>query len=100
MPLHPAFFIGNQNRRLLTNEDSSLTERGHDIIQNTPMHRLGEAEELNGIVLYQCSDASGFVTGTIVPVDGGFSSFSEVLKKAGYKKKMASVTLAIVKNFS
>jgi NAD(P)-dependent dehydrogenase (short-subunit alcohol dehydrogenase family) len=74
----PGFFIGNQNRRLLTNEDGSLTERGHDIIRNTPMHRFGEAEELNGIVLYLCSDASKFVTGTIIPVDGGFSSFSGV----------------------
>ncbi len=74
----PGFFIGNQNRRLLTNEDGALTERGHDIIRNTPMHRFGEAEELNGIVLYLCSDASRFVTGTIIPVDGGFSSFSGV----------------------
>ena len=74
----PGFFIGNQNRRLLTNEDGSLTERGHDIVRNTPMHRFGEAEELNGIVLYLCSDASRFVTGTIIPIDGGFSSFSGV----------------------
>ncbi len=74
----PGFFIGNQNRRLLTNEDGSLTERGHDIVRNTPMNRFGEAEELNGIVHYLCSDASQFVTGTIIPIDGGFSSFSGV----------------------
>jgi NAD(P)-dependent dehydrogenase (short-subunit alcohol dehydrogenase family) len=74
----PGFFIGEQNRRLLTNEDGSLTDRGNTIIQNTPMQRFGEAEELNGAVLYLCSEASRFVTGTIIPVDGGFSSFSGV----------------------
>ena len=74
----PGFFIGNQNRRLLTQEDGSLTERGNDIIRNTPMGRFGEAEELHGIAHYLCSDASQFVTGTIIPVDGGFSSFSGV----------------------
>ena len=74
----PGFFIGNQNRRMLTNKDDSLTQRGHDIIRKTPMGRFGEAEELNGVVHYLCSDASQFVTGTIIPVDGGFSSFSGV----------------------
>ena len=74
----PGFFIGNQNRRLLTNEDSSLTERGKDIIRNTPMNRFGEAEELIGATLYLCSDASRFVTGVVLPVDGGFSVFSGV----------------------
>lgn len=74
----PGFFIGNQNRSLLMKEDGSLTERGHDIIRNTPMGRFGEAEELHGVAHYLCSDASQFVTGTIIPVDGGFSSFSGV----------------------
>ncbi|WKN42590.1 SDR family oxidoreductase [Tunicatimonas pelagia] len=74
----PGFFIGEQNRRLLTNEDGSLTDRGNTIIKNTPMQRFGEAEELNGTILYLCSDASKFVTGTIVPIDGGFSAFSGV----------------------
>nr|WKN35752.1 SDR family oxidoreductase [Tunicatimonas sp. TK19036] len=74
----PGFFIGKQNERLLTNEDGSLTQRGETIIQNTPMQRFGEAEELNGAVLYLCSEASKFVTGTIIPIDGGFSSFSGV----------------------
>ena len=74
----PGFFIGEQNRKLLTNEDGSLTDRGNTIIQNTPMQRFGEAEELNGAVLYLCSEASQFVTGTIIPIDGGFSSFSGV----------------------
>ncbi len=74
----PGFFIGKQNQRLLTREDGSLTDRGETIIRNTPMKRFGKAEELNGIVLYLCSDASQFVTGTIIPIDGGFSSFSGV----------------------
>ena len=74
----PGFFIGKQNKRLLTEEDGSYTSRGKTIIQNTPMGRFGEAEELNGIVLYLCSEASRFVTGTIIPIDGGFSSFSGV----------------------
>lgn len=74
----PGFFIGNQNRRLLTEEDGSFTARGKTIISNTPMSRFGHIEELNGIVQYLCSDASRFVTGTIIPIDGGFSAFSGV----------------------
>ena len=74
----PGFFIGNQNRRLLTNEDGSYTERGKIVINKTPMKRFGDASELNGAVHYLLSDASAFVTGTIIPVDGGFSSFSGV----------------------
>ena len=74
----PGFFIGSQNRRLLTNEDGSYTDRGNTIIKNTPMNRFGEAEELNGAVHYLASDASKFVTGTILAIDGGFSAFSGV----------------------
>ena len=74
----PGFFIGNQNRRLLTNEDGSYTERGNSIIRNTPMGRFGDASELNGMVHYLLSDASSFVTGSIFDVDGGFNSFSGV----------------------
>lgn len=74
----PGFFIGNQNRRLLTNEDGSYTDRGNKIITNTPMGRFGDASELNGTVHYLLSDASSFVTGSILDVDGGFSSFSGV----------------------
>lgn len=74
----PGFFIGNQNRRLLTNKDGSYTKRGDDIIKNTPMGRFGDASELNGMVHYLLSDASSFVTGSIFDVDGGFSSFSGV----------------------
>ncbi len=74
----PGFFIGNQNRRLLTNDDGSFTDRGNKIIMNTPMGRFGDASELNGMVHYLLSDASSFVTGGIFDVDGGFSSFSGV----------------------
>lgn len=74
----PGFFIGNQNRRLLTNEDGTFTDRGNKIIGNTPMARFGDASELNGMVHYLLSDASSFVTGTVYDIDGGFSSFSGV----------------------
>lgn len=74
----PGFFVGDQNRRLLLNDDGSYTERGYDIIRNTPMGRFGEAEELIGATIYLCSNASKFVTGVVLPVDGGFSVFSGV----------------------
>lgn len=74
----PGFFIGNQNRKLLTNEDGTYTQRGKTIINNTPMKRFGKAEELNGLVHFLCSDASKFITGAVIPVDGGFSAFSGV----------------------
>jgi len=74
----PGFFIGKQNKALLLNEDGSLTERGRTIIANTPMKRFGEAEELVSTVLWLCSDASSFVSGIVVHVDGGFSAFSGV----------------------
>ncbi len=74
----PGFFIGDQNRRLLTHEDGSLTERGESIVRLTPLGRFGEAEELIGTVVWLASRASRFVTGIVVPVDGGFSAWSGV----------------------
>ena len=74
----PGFFIGNQNRSLLINEDGSYTDRGKKIIENTPMGRFGNIDELNGAIHYLCSDASKFVTGVVIPIDGGFSAFSGV----------------------
>jgi len=74
----PGFFLGEQNRRLLTSEDGSLTERGRLIVQNTPFGRFGDPDELHGAFHYLLSDASKFVTGAIVPVDGGFLAFSGV----------------------
>lgn len=74
----PGFFIGTQNKDLLLKKDGSPTDRGQTIINNTPMKRFGEPEELTGTLLWLCSEASRFVTGTIIPVDGGFSAFSGV----------------------
>jgi NAD(P)-dependent dehydrogenase (short-subunit alcohol dehydrogenase family) len=74
----PGFFIGDQNRRLLTNEDGSLTPRGARIIEHTPAGRFGEPGDLIGTVLWLCGPGSRFVNGVVVPVDGGFSAFSGV----------------------
>ncbi len=74
----PGFFIAEQNRSLLLNEDGSLTDRGNTIISETPMKRFGEPKELISTLLYLCSDSSAFITGIIIPVDGGFSAFSGV----------------------
>jgi NAD(P)-dependent dehydrogenase (short-subunit alcohol dehydrogenase family) len=74
----PGFFVGNQNRGVLINQDGSYTDRSKKILANTPMGRFGEASELNGMVHYLLSDASSFVTGSVFDVDGGFNSFSGV----------------------
>ncbi len=74
----PGFFIGEQNRRLLLNEDNTLTQRGQMIVDHTPMKRFGEPEELCGTLNWLCSEDSKFVTGIVVPVDGGFSAFSGI----------------------
>jgi NAD(P)-dependent dehydrogenase (short-subunit alcohol dehydrogenase family) len=75
----PGFFLTKQNRFLLTDEQSGeLTPRGKTIIDHTPMGRFGNAEELCGTVQWLISDAAKFVTGIVVPVDGGFSAFSGV----------------------
>ncbi|MGD0841975.1 MAG: SDR family oxidoreductase [Candidatus Acidiferrales bacterium] len=75
----PGFLLTNQNRFLLTDKDSGeLTARGKSIIAHTPMGRFGEPEDLCGAVLWLISPASAFVTGTVVPLDGGFSAFAGV----------------------
>ena len=74
----PGFFITTQNRKIVTNEDGSFTARGQLIVDNTPMGRFGEPEELIGALMWLVSDGAKFVTGTIVPVDGGFSAFGGV----------------------
>ena len=74
----PGFFIGQQNRRLLLNEDGSLTARGQTILSHTPMARFGVPQDLLGAVLWLLSPASAFVTGVVIPIDGGFSAFSGV----------------------
>ena len=72
----PGFFITEQNRALLTNPDGSYTQRGQDVIRQTPFGRMGEPEELCGTIHYLMSDASKFVTGTVAVVDGGFNTFA------------------------
>lgn len=72
----PGFFITEQNRSLLTNPDGSFTQRGQDVIRQTPFGRMGEPEELCGTIHYLISDASRFVTGTVAVVDGGFNAFA------------------------
>ncbi|RKY09579.1 MAG: D-mannonate oxidoreductase [Planctomycetota bacterium] len=74
----PGFFLTEQNRFLLTEESGELTERGKTIVDHTPMAKFGQPNELIGTVLWLISDASKFVTGVVVPVDGGFSAFSGV----------------------
>jgi NAD(P)-dependent dehydrogenase (short-subunit alcohol dehydrogenase family) len=74
----PGFFITEQNRTLLTNPDGTYTLRGQTVINQTPFGRFGEPDELIGTLIWLCSDASRFVTGIVVPVDGGFSAFSGV----------------------
>lgn len=74
----PGFFIGNQNRRVLINPDGSYTERSKKVLARTPMKRFGDITELNGTVQFLCSDAASFITGAIIPVDGGFHAFSGV----------------------
>ncbi|GAB6011740.1 SDR family oxidoreductase [Viscerimonas tarda] len=74
----PGFFIGDQNRAVLINPDGSLTERSVKVLAKTPMKRFGDISELNGAVQFLCSEAAGFITGVVLPVDGGFSAFSGV----------------------
>jgi len=72
----PGFFITEQNRALLTNPDGTYTQRGQDVIRQTPFGRMGDPEELCGTIHYLMSDAAKFVTGTVAVVDGGFNIFA------------------------
>lgn len=75
----PGFFLTDQNRFLLTDEKTGdLTTRGHKIMSHTPMGRFGKPEDLSGTLMWLVSDASEFVTGVVIPVDGGFSAYSGV----------------------
>jgi NAD(P)-dependent dehydrogenase (short-subunit alcohol dehydrogenase family) len=74
----PGFFVTTQNRAVLVNPDGSLTPRARRVVDHTPMGRFGRPDELFGAVQWLCSDAASFVTGVVIPVDGGFSAFSGV----------------------
>jgi len=74
----PGFLVGDQNRSLLVGTDGELTERGEAIVENTPLGRFGQPAELVSTVVWLASDGARFVTGVVVPVDGGFSAFSGV----------------------
>jgi NAD(P)-dependent dehydrogenase (short-subunit alcohol dehydrogenase family) len=74
----PGFFIADQNRRLLLNPDGTPTARGQSVLNQTPFRRFGDAAELHGALHFLLADASAFVTGTVLAVDGGFSCFSGV----------------------
>ena len=76
--LAPGFFLTDQNRTLLTTETGELTPRGNTIIEQTPMGKFGEPEDLVGTTLWLCGEGSSFVTGVVIPIDGGFSAFSGV----------------------
>jgi NAD(P)-dependent dehydrogenase (short-subunit alcohol dehydrogenase family) len=76
--LAPGFFLTDQNRSLLTKGSDELTDRGNTIIDHTPMGRFGEPEDLTGTLLWLCGNGSAFVTGVVIPIDGGFSAFSGV----------------------
>jgi NAD(P)-dependent dehydrogenase (short-subunit alcohol dehydrogenase family) len=74
----PGFFVGEQNRALLLDDSGALTDRGGRIVAATPAARFGEPHELAGTVIWLCSEAASFVTGAVIPVDGGFDAFSGV----------------------
>ncbi|MFN8095697.1 MAG: SDR family oxidoreductase [Vicinamibacteria bacterium] len=70
----PGFFVAKQNRAALVQDDGTPTERARKILARTPMGRFGDPGELRGPILWLCSDAASFVTGAVIPVDGGFSA--------------------------
>ncbi len=74
----PGFFIAEQNRALLLDASGGLTARGESIIRHTPARRFGNAEDLLGALIWLCSPGAAFITGTVIPVDGGFRAFSGV----------------------
>jgi NAD(P)-dependent dehydrogenase (short-subunit alcohol dehydrogenase family) len=74
----PGFFITEQNRSLLTRAEGGFTPRGESAINSTPFARFGVPQELTGTLIWLCSDASRFVSGVTIPVDGGFNAFSGV----------------------
>jgi NAD(P)-dependent dehydrogenase (short-subunit alcohol dehydrogenase family) len=74
----PGFFLGKQNRHMLVRDDGSPTERGRRVIEGTPFRRFGEPGEIHGAIHFLVSAAASFVSGVVIPVDGGFSAYSGV----------------------
>ena len=74
----PGFFIGEQNRRLLLDENGELTPRGRTIVEHTPMQRFGNPDDLLSTLIWLCGPGARFVNGVVIPVDGGFSAFGGV----------------------
>jgi NAD(P)-dependent dehydrogenase (short-subunit alcohol dehydrogenase family) len=74
----PGFFLTKQNEKLLTTEDGALTPRANQIIDHTPMGRFGQPDDLSGTIVWLCSEASRFVTGVVIPIDGGFNAYGGV----------------------
>jgi NAD(P)-dependent dehydrogenase (short-subunit alcohol dehydrogenase family) len=74
----PGFFVGEQNRALLLDESGALTERGERIVAATPMGRFGEPHEVAGTVVWLAGAGASFVTGAVIPLDGGFDAFSGI----------------------
>jgi len=74
----PGFLLTQQNQFLLEDAQGNPTERGQKIINKTPMGRYGKPEELVGAIMFLCSDAASFVTGVVLPIDGGFNAYSGV----------------------
>ena len=74
----PGFFVSEQNRSLLFDASGELSDRGKRIVASTPAARFGAPDELAGTVIWLCSAAASFVTGAVIPIDGGFDAFSGV----------------------